>query len=157
MKRLNRLGTRLIWLGLLCIPLTVQAGEVYRWVSPSGITHYSDGMPPASAQQAGRLPKSAASSAAPQEKPTVTLYAFACGPLCDDAKSWLNSNAIPYTLKDPQSDAEAATELKKLIGTLEAPALKVGDRSFKGFDPGAWGQMLGDAGYSLTATQAGKK
>lgn len=143
---------RLIWLGLLCIPLTAQAGEVYRWVGPSGVTHYSDGLPPASAQQAGRLPKSAASSAAPQEKPAVILYAFACGPLCDDAKAWLGSNNIAYTLKDPQSDAEAATELKKLVGALEAPALKVGDRSFKGFDPSAWAQMLGDAGYTISKT-----
>ncbi|MBI5938006.1 MAG: glutaredoxin family protein [Betaproteobacteria bacterium] len=143
---------RLIWLGLLCTSMTAHAGEVYRWVGPSGITHYSDGMPPAGVQQAGRLPASKSSSAAPQEKPAVVLYAFACGPLCDDAKAWLNSNNIAYTLKDPQSDAEAATELKKLIGALEAPALKVGDRSFKGFDPNAWGQMLGDAGYTISKT-----
>lgn len=143
--------TRLIWLGLLCIPLTVQAGEVYRWVSPSGVTHYSDGLPPASAQQAGRLPKSAASSAAPQEKPAVTLYAFACGPLCDDAKAWLGSNNVAYTLKDPQSDAEAATELKKLIGALEAPALKVGDQHHKGFEPAAWGRLLSGAGYAVSS------
>ncbi len=143
---------RLVWLGLLCIPLTVHAGEVYRWIGPSGTTHYSDGMPPADVQRASRLPKSAATDTAPQEKPAVVLYAFACGPLCDEAKAWLGNNNIAYTLKDPQSDAEAATELKKLVGALEAPALKVGDKSFKGFDPNAWGRMLSAAGYAIGKT-----
>lgn len=143
---------RLVWFGLLCIPLGLHAAEMYRWVGPSGVTHYSDSLPPAGVQQASRLSGEAASGNSgltTQERPAVVLYAFACGPLCDDAKVWLGEQGIAYTLKDPQQDPEAAAELKKLIGVLEAPALKVGDKSFKGFEPNAWGRMLSAAGYSV--------
>ncbi|MCS6785507.1 MAG: glutaredoxin family protein, partial [Thiobacillaceae bacterium] len=44
---------------------------------------------------------------------------------------------------------EDAVELKQLVGALEVPVLKVGNRHVKGFDPLAWEGMLSAAGYPL--------
>ena len=149
---------KLTWLALLCIPMAAQAGDIYRWVNPAGTTQYSDAPPPTGVQQAGRLAGSQAPAA--QEKPAVVLYTGACGPLCDDAKAWLADNSIPYTTKDAQREVESATELKKLVGSLEIPTIKVGEKSSKGFNPIAWGQLLNGAGYvvtKVTSTPAEKK
>lgn len=145
---------RLAWLGLLCIPLTLHAAEMYRWVGPSGVVHYSDAPPPADIQQASRLSVEAVTGSAgltPQEKPAIVLYAFACGPICDDAMAWLAERGITYSLKNPQSEQEAAAELKKLTGVLEVPVLKVGESHYKGFEPAHWTKLLTGAGYAVRA------
>ncbi|TCS72449.1 glutaredoxin [Sulfuritortus calidifontis] len=145
---------RWIWLGLLCLPLVSQAAEMYRWVSPSGVITYSDSAPPVGAAQPARVYREseAPSEAAPgAEKPAVVLYAFACGPLCDDAMAWLAERNITYSLKNPQTEAEAATELKKMTGVMEVPVLRVGDKHHKGFEPANWTRLLTGAGYAVRA------
>jgi glutaredoxin len=147
---------RWIWLGLLCLPLSAQAAEMYRWVSPSGVITYSDSAPPAGVAQPARVYREgeAASEAAPgAEKPTVVLYAFACGPLCDNAMAWLAERNIAYSLKNPQTEPEAAAELQKLAGVQEVPVLRVGDKHYKGFEPANWTKLLTGAGYSVRATK----
>lgn len=155
---------RLIWLGLLCTPLSLLpiasgAAEMYRWINPSGVITYSDQPPPASAQSAGRIYQQGEAPAAAsegQEKPAVQLYAFACGPLCDNAMAWLSERGIAYTLKNPQIDSAVATELNALTGALDVPVLKVGAQHYKGFEAANWTKLLTGAGYSVSA-KAGQK
>ncbi len=44
---------------------------------------------------------------------------------------------------------EDAVELKRLVGGLEVPVLKVGGKHLKGFDPAAWEGLLSAAGYPI--------
>ncbi|NWG86441.1 MAG: glutaredoxin family protein [Hydrogenophilaceae bacterium] len=150
---------RLLWLGLLCIPLTVQAAEMYRWVNPGGVTTYSDSPPPAGVQAPSRVYRgSEPAAAAPgEEKPAVVLYAFDCGPLCNDAMAWLAERNIAYSLKNPQIEQDTAAELQKLTGALEVPVLRVGDQHYKGFEPANWTKLLTGAGYSVRAAKPAAK
>ncbi len=150
---------RSIWLALWLVPFAASAAEMYRWVDANGITHYSDSPPPVSVQQASRLTAATeqATAATAQAKPAVVLYAFACGPLCDNAMAWLAERNIGYSLKNPQTEPEAATELQKLTGVQEVPVLKVGDKHHKGFEPANWTKLLTGAGYSAASTKPEKK
>jgi hypothetical protein len=150
---------------LLCTSTFIYAGEVYRWVDAQGGVHYSDQPPPPSARQTSKVngrgnvvdvDKESFESRLAREKSPVTLYANACGPICDQARDYLAQRGIPYTLKDPSKEPEIAVELKKLVGTLEVPALLVGKTHLKGFEAGSWGSLLDTAGYpssSLTPTK----
>lgn len=146
---------------LLCIlPLTAPAAQLYRWVDDSGKTHYSDQPPPPKTKRVQRLgaqgnvvetdKESYAMRQARQNSPVV-LYATAeCGLPCNQARDFLTQRHIPFQTKDPSTVPEDAIELKKLIGALEVPVVKVGASHHKGFEALAWDNLLQTAGYPLS-------
>jgi glutaredoxin len=148
----------LLLLLLLVSPL-LQAGEVYRWTDERGGVQYSDQPPPPSARQVIKVKgkgnvvdvdKESYESRLARDVNPVVLYASTCGPVCDQASDYLTQRGIPFTLKDPSKDLEAAVELKKLVGAVEVPAVRVGKRHTKGFDASSWGSLLDAAGYPKT-------
>lgn len=144
---------------LLATAAAVQAGEVYRWVDSAGGVHYTDHPPPASVKQVKTLSgkgnmvevaKESFESKMAREKSPVTLYGGPCGPVCDEARAFLNQRGIAYEHKDPSKEPEYAVEVKKLTGSLEIPVLVVGKTHQKGFEASSWGSMLDAAGYPRT-------
>jgi glutaredoxin len=77
----------------------------------------------------------------------VTLYTSAdCTTDCKQAREILNGRGVPFTEKMLQN-AEDANELKQLVGDVFIPSLKVGKQSFRGFESGAYNNLLDLAGY----------
>ena len=144
---------------LLATASAAQAGEVYRWVDSAGGVHYTDQRPPATVKEVKMLSgkgnvvevaKESFEARQAREKSPVTLYGGACGPLCDEARAFLNQRGIPFEHKDPSKEPEYALEVKKLTGSLEIPVLVVGKTHQKGFEPSSWGSLLDAAGYPKT-------
>lgn len=140
---------------LLLCATSVYASQVYRWVDKDGHVQYSDQPPPAGVKKSeqrtigGNVIDGQDSYPLKQAmaKNPVALYAGACGVLCDEARKLLDKRGIPYTAKDPQNRKPDADELMSLIGVMEVPALKVGNKHVKGFDANRWNTMLDEAGY----------
>ncbi|MGQ9685657.1 MAG: glutaredoxin family protein [Thiobacillaceae bacterium] len=148
------------WLAImLCLDAGLAAaGQVYRWMDERGITHYSDQPPPPQARKAEAIraggnvvevDKEGYEMRRAREKNPVLLYVTDCGEPCDLALNFLAQRKIPYSRKNPQNVPEDAVELKRLVGGLEVPVIKVGDQHHKGFDPAAWEGMLTAAGYPV--------
>ena len=137
-----------------------QDGDLYRWVDEHGAVSYSDQPPPASAKKSQKLKgkgnvleveKDSYELKQAKSLSPVTLYATACGPICDQATDFLKQRGIPYTPKDPSKEPEIAVELKKLSGAVEVPVIVVGGSYFKGFDAVTWGRLLDAASYPKAA------
>jgi glutaredoxin len=157
-------GTLLMaaWLAAASMPLA--AAQLYQWKDAQGRTVYSDQPPPPNIRNAqqksfkGSVIESGESYATQtaREKYPVTLYASACGPLCDDARRLLSERGIPFSSKDPQASPEAQAELQKLTGQLRVPVLMVGSEKLSGFEAEQWQSALDRAGYPKS-TQPGRK
>jgi glutaredoxin len=150
---------------MLCLALSsaCSLAETYRWVDPAGRTVISDTPPPgrahsvaktgSSAENADGLPYAVKKAA---EDFPVTLYTSAdCGSQCKQARDLLNSRGVPFTEKMVQKQEEL-DELKQLVGDAFVPALKVGKQSFRGFETGAYSNLLDLAGYPKTAPYGAK-
>ena len=145
------------WLAVASAPLA--AAQLYQWKDAQGRTVYSDQPPPSSIRNAqqksfkGNLIEvgESYSTRTAREKYPITLYASACGPLCDQARQLLNERGVPYSNKDPQASPEAQTELKKLTGRSSVPVLIVGSDKVDGFESGQWQAALDRAGYPKSA------
>jgi Domain of unknown function (DUF4124) len=136
-----------------------QVQQVYRYVDVDGKVVYSDKPPPPNAKDAqskrvsgNSIETSEISFATQQaqERYPVTLYTFACGVVCDTAQGMLNKRGVPHSVIDV-SVPDGAEKLKKLSGSLDAPALQVGEQYSIGFNETKWQGMLSDAGYPKTA------
>ncbi|MCL2296802.1 MAG: glutaredoxin family protein [Proteobacteria bacterium] len=134
-------------------------GTLYRYVDADGRVVYTDRPPPPSAREsqikrAGgnfvETDKISASTRQAMERFPVTLYAFSCGVLCEDAEALLQKRGIPYTFVNTQTDA-GIEKLKALTGGLQVPVLQVGKDVSKGFNDAAWEQMLDRGGYAKDA------
>jgi glutaredoxin len=142
------------------------AANLYRWTDESGSVHYSDQPPPPRAKNVKQLRGvgNVIEGQAPYELtraqarfPVTLFVSSGCGPVCDQAKELLATRGVPFVEKNPEVDAEAAAELKRLIGVLEVPVLVVGGSSpFKGFEATSWGAALDLAGYPKTAVPGRK-
>lgn len=151
----------------LCLALlsTGVAAQAYRWVDPSGRTIISDTPPPGQAKTVKRVGDSAAPAAGEdlpfavrkaRENFPVTLFTAAdCVAECKQARDMLNGRGIPFTEKMLQK-AEDAAELKALVGDVFVPTLKVGKQSYRGFEAGAYNNLLDMAGYPKTAAYGSK-
>ncbi|MHB1331806.1 MAG: glutaredoxin family protein [Sulfuriferula sp.] len=139
---------------LLCAS-SVYAAQVYRWEDKNGHVQYSDQPPPPDVKKSeqrtignnvidGQVSYPLQQAIA---KNPVVLYAGECGILCKEARTLLEKRGIPYTAKDPQNNKSDADALMKLVGVLEVPVLKVGDKHVKGFDPNRWNAALDEGGY----------
>jgi glutaredoxin len=145
-------------LGVVSGIASAQVQQVYRYVDVDGKVVYSDKPPPPNAKdaQAKRVTGNSIETSAlsyatqqAQERYPVTLYSFSCGVVCDSAQGTLNKRGVPHTVIDV-SAADGADKLKKLSGSLDAPALQVGDQYSVGFNEAKWQGMLTDAGYPKT-------
>ena len=135
--------------------------DAYRWVGKDGKVHYSDAPPPAEARQVEqkRLDASVVGSGdtlsyearqAARDFP-VTLYLSPdCGNACDAARAYLTKRGIPYAEKSVTTP-EAAKAFRQATKSDTLPTLLVGTKVFKGFEAGAWGDLLDAAGYPPAA------
>lgn len=144
----------------LCIVLA-SAGvhaETYRWTDSGGRTVISDTPPAGKATgvvKLGGKPEASdglsfATRRAMESFP-VTLYTSAeCIVECKNARDLLSGRGVPFTEKMVQKPEEAE-ELKQLVGDFFVPSLKVGKQSYRGFEAGAYGNLLDLAGYPKSA------
>jgi len=149
---------------IVCLVLASASAlaETYRWVDKAGHVVISDTAPPGRARDVkvtGSAPPTeeqpfAIKQAA--EKYPVTLYTSSeCAIECRQARDLLNSRGVPFTEKMLQKP-EDIEELKKLVGDIFVPSLKVGSQSFRGFESGAYNNLLDLAGYPKTALPGSK-
>lgn len=142
-------------LSLILCAAHASAGEVYRWVDKNGHVQYSDQPPPSGVKKSEQR-KMGGNVIDGQDaypliqavaKNPVLLYSGDCGELCSSAKALLTKRGIPYTEKDPQNNKTDADALMDLVGVMEVPVLKVGNKPIKGFDANRWNVALDEAGY----------
>lgn len=146
----------------LCLVLAaagVQA-ETYRWTDSAGRTVVSDTPPPGSAKSVAKLggkPEASdglsfATKRAMELFP-VTLYTSAdCVAECKNARDLLSGRGTPFTEKMLQKP-EDFEELKQLVGDVFIPSIKVGKQNFRGFEAGAYNNLLDLAGYPKSAAK----
>ncbi|MBU1363958.1 MAG: glutaredoxin family protein [Gammaproteobacteria bacterium] len=146
----------------LCLVLAaagVQA-DTYRWTDSAGRTVVSDTPPVGKATgvvKLGGKPEASdglsfATKRAMELFP-VTLYTAAdCVAECKNARDLLNGRGTPFTEKMLQKP-EDFEELKQLVGDVFLPSLKVGKQSFRGFEAGAYNNLLDLAGYPKSAAR----
>lgn len=134
--------------------------NVYRWTDKDGKVHFSDTPPPEDAKEASQkrmggggaddAPLPYATQVAARRNP-VTLYTGTdCGDLCAQGRALLDRRGIPYAEKDAQNNRADREALRKLVGSLEVPALIVGEMKTKGYDEDSWNSALDSAGYPRT-------
>ena len=150
---------------MLCLALTsaCAVAETYRWVDPAGRTVISDTPPPGRAHSVAKAGASNGNTdglpfAVKQavESFPVTLYTSAdCVNECKQARDLLNARGVPFTEKMLQTP-EDFDELKALVGDAFIPSLKVGKQTFRGFETGAYNNLLDLAGYPKTAPYSSK-
>ena len=77
----------------------------------------------------------------------VTLYtASTCGDACALARSLLGKRGVPFTERIAETDEEREA-WPRMVGGSEAPVLKVGEQTLRGYTPVAWDETLDTAGY----------
>jgi glutaredoxin len=146
----------------MCLVLTTAfaQADTYRWTDSGGRTVISDTPPPGKAKGVVKTGEkgeasdglSFATKKAMESFP-VTLYTAAdCVAECKNARELLSRRGVPFTEKTLQS-AEEAAELKQLVGDAFVPSLKVGKQSFRGFEAGAYDNLLDLAGYPKNAAK----
>jgi glutaredoxin len=140
---------------------SAQTAYTYRWVDKaSGLTVYSDQPPPPGTRNVTvlgseervneqQLPYATRQAA---EKFPVTLYTSAsCVEGCKQARDLLNGRGVPFAEKMLKGDDDTAELAKKLGSEPVVPSLFVGQQNFKGFESGAWNNLLDLAGYPKSA------
>lgn len=149
---------KILMLCLLAASLSAQA-QAYRWVDPAtGRTVISDTRPPPNAKSVSKAKdpsqntegRSFAVLKAAEAFP-VTLYTSPdCISECKQARELLNGRGVPFAEKMLQKPEDVA-ELKQLVGDAFIPSLKVGKQSTRGFEAGAYNNLLDLAGYPSVA------
>jgi glutaredoxin len=152
MKRLTLFATVAAAL-LIAAPA---AHALYKVVGPDGRITYTDRPPSASEgrvvpvdPETGRVSDPALPYALRQVagRFPVTLYTMKdCGDACAMGRAYLAKRGVPYTERIAETDDEREA-WPLLVGGLEAPALKVGEQSLRGYNPAAWDETLDVAGY----------
>jgi glutaredoxin len=153
---------RLLIIGLAVASVCVQA-QTYRWVDPAGRTIISDTPPPGKAKEVAKTGDEAANADSlpfatkkAMESFPVTLYTSAeCVADCKQARDLLNGRGVPFSEKMIQKQ-EDFDELKQLFGDAFVPSLKVGNQRNRGFEAGAYNNLLDLAGYPKTAPYGSK-
>ncbi len=153
---------RAIWLVLLTALMAtqVEAQQLYKWVDKDGKVSYSDTPAPKDAKDVKQKGYSDNVTVTAEELPfsvrdaikrnPVTLFANACGELCDKARALLNARGIPYADRNPETDPMAREVLKEATGGMPLPTLMMGQRIAKGFAENEWHEALTNSGYPRT-------
>ena len=77
----------------------------------------------------------------------VTLYtASSCGDACALGRSLLSKRGVPFIERTAATDEEREA-WPRIVGGSEAPVLKVGEQTLRGYAPVAWDETLDTAGY----------
>jgi glutaredoxin len=77
----------------------------------------------------------------------VTLYtASSCGDACALGRNLLSKRGVPFVERTAETDEEREA-WPRLVGGSEAPVLKVGEQTLRGYSPVAWDETLDTAGY----------
>lgn len=150
---------------LACSLATAQT--TYRWTDKaSGRTVYSDQPPPPGAAQVVRIGGGNAPDADSQvpyttrqamQKFPVVLYTSAnCVDECRQARDFLNARGVPFSEKMLTTEEDRGELTRKLGSEAVVPSFTVGQQSFKGFESGAWSNLLDLAGYPKTAPYGAK-
>jgi hypothetical protein len=148
---------------LVCLAnmsLSVQAGELYRWVDASGKVYYGDVLPADAMQvEVRKFPEDIMSNEyvpyethrAQQNFPVILYVSNGCGETCDQARSLLSKRGIPFgeKLLRTKQDVEAFKQLSGMDSVV--PVLAVGKNFLKGFLESQWNSELDIAGYPKTA------
>jgi glutaredoxin len=138
----------------------VSAQSTYRWVDKAGQTVYSDQPPPPGAKQIVRLGAEERgddqqlpyATRQAVEKYPVTLYTSAnCVEGCKQARDLLNGRGVPFAERMVKSDEDSTELTKKLGSEALVPSIFVGQQNFKGYESGAWNNLLDLAGYPKSA------
>lgn len=141
------------------------AQTTYQWIDPkSGTTVISDQPPPPGAKQI--VKRASEESSEPQvpyatrqaaEKFPVSLYTSAnCVEECKLARDLLNGRGVPFSEKMLKTQEELQQLAAQLGSEAAVPSVQVGRQSFKGFEAGAWNNLLDLAGYPKTAPYGAK-
>jgi glutaredoxin len=144
-----------IFLLLSGAAFAASAQQLYRWTDERGRVHITDTPPPASARNVQRrsadgapadeTPLPYALQLAAKNSP-VTLYtAPDCAP-CGQARALLNARGVPFR-EVSVIDEQQAEDLRKSVGSLSVPSIRVGSSTQKGFEQGAYDGLLDSAGY----------
>lgn len=152
---------RSVMLVLLLGASFAASAQLYRWTDERGRVHVTDTPPPPSARKIERKDYGAAGASAggenvpyalrrAMESNPITLYtAPDCAAPCREARVLLNARGAPFREVSVVSQSQAE-DLKKAVGSLSVPALKVGSSVQKGFEQGAYHALLDAAGYPRT-------
>ena len=151
---------------LLSLVLACSAAfaQTYKWTDSAGRTVISDTPPTGLAKKVSKSSDTAQADdnlpfsvkKAMEAFPVVLYTSNDCGDSCKQARDLLNSRGVPFTEKDVQKTAER-DELKQLIGEAFVPTIKVGNQRQRGFEAGAYDNLLDLAGYPKTAPYGAKK
>lgn len=144
---------------------TTYAVTLYKWVDAEGNISYQDTPPPAGQKyeersfslegaRTGDRNAEIARSEATRENP-VTLYRADNCESCDVVETILNSNNVPFSVIQADTDTEAQKKLNELIGSIRVPTLTIGTNVINGTNRAAIEDSLEAAGYPEPEDQSG--
>lgn len=136
----------------------VLAGKVYQYKDANGNLVFSDQPPPGQKVDSREVKTNSIQTSgggyalreAIRKSPVVLWATTNCGAPCDDARNLLQVRGIPYTGRNPATNAANLAEFQKLAGDSVVPLLQVGNTVQRGFLEPAWNTALDDAGYPRT-------
>ena len=148
---------RLFIFAMLFAIASTAPAAMYKWVDGQGRVQYSDVPPPPGVKsvEEHKVIRNTISTAgspfavqdAAQRNP-ITLWMHDCGDLCNQARNYLASRGVPYTLRNPTRMSEQDAWKKASTGENAVPLLIIGtSRTLKGFQESEWSAALDAAGY----------
>lgn len=156
--RTMRLASLLFISTLLLIPHA--HAQMYKWVGANGKTVYSDTPPPANAKKLASKSMEASSSLSSVKLPPelqaavsknpVTFYSTSNCSACNEARTMLKQNGIPFIEKTVKTN-EDIDKLKQISGDSALPLIIVNKSKFFGFNEDEWRAALSAGGYPETS------
>lgn len=133
--------------------------QMYKWVGANGKIVYSDTPPPANAKKLASKSMETSSSlpnvklppelqAAVSKNPVVFYSTGNCS-ACNEARTMLKQNGIPFTEKTIKTN-EDIEKLKQISGDSTLPLIFVNRSKFLGFNEDEWRTALTAGGYPET-------
>lgn len=97
--------------------------------------------------QSVHVPDQPGDGGSPQESPRVVMYMTSHCPVCQTARSWMNSKGIAYVEKNVERDQSAAQELiskaqKQGVPSSGVPVFEIRGKLIPGFDQQALERAL---------------
>jgi glutaredoxin len=132
------------------------AHALFKVVGPDGKVTYTDRVPSANEGQVMAVDRDTGRASDPglpyalrqvATRFPVTLYTVSnCGDGCALGRSLLTRRGVPFTERTADS-AEEREAWGRVVGTPEAPVLKIGGQTLRGYGQMAWDETLDTAGY----------
>ena len=148
------------YLFVICMALASASAQAdtYRWTDAAGQTVVADTPPPGKVKgvvkNGGTAEpadiRSFATKKAAEAFPVILFTTADCINECKNARDLLNGRGVPFTEK-MLVKPEEVEELKQLVGDAFVPSLKVGNQRFRGFEAGAYNNLLDLANYPKSA------